>query len=175
MFKERIYPMASIETHIVPVKQHPTWRVPGESAYEYQPIRTGFIRPGEIHNLLSICVPNKFCATDSDKISPAIGIDTVLVAATIADNYYIATIDVKAALSKKEGSEWGIDKLINHISFELSFVKGDPGIDGFLLKDLPLNITFNYDTNKFVFKQTSFGCVTVIGVALDILLTNENR
>lgn len=177
MLKERIYPIAegARGKYLVPTTQHPTWRVHGGVVYNHEAIRTGFLSQGKIPNLLQICVPDTYLATQHDRIANDLTLESVLVECLIDKQKYIGTIDIDVPFNKDKDLFEIKGTLKVPDGFTINFVGKDPNITGLILKELKLYISYSSQTHEFQFFNTQIGCITVVGVVLGMNIINETK
>lgn len=177
MLKERIYPIGTggRSVHLVPTKQHPTWRVHGGSVYQYDSVRTGFLSQAKIPDLLKVCTPDTYDITHHDSIGKDLTLEAVLVECVINKEKYIGTIDVDIPFSESADLLEIKGILKPPDGFTIDFIGKDPEIGGLVLKELKLYLSYNTKTREFQFYNTHVGCISVVGVALGIYLINKTK
>lgn len=177
MLRERLYPLynETFAGYLVGKDSHPTWVVHGGEFYKGQVVKTGFIGIGHDIPLMELCT---YSFNDLDKtyeIDTNIGIVSVLVQVKIAGVKYMGTVDINRHIDSvtpyPRGERYhGMDP-----GLTVNFTHQDPKIEGFVIRDLPIDINFDRTKNELTFHMTSIGCVSVVGVQLDLhVISNQH-
>lgn len=177
MLKERVYPLQREDwaCYLVRPDQHPTWRVYGGDFYQNAPIRTGFIAHGRDIPLLEMCTLNFSQLDKTYELDANIVVSAVLVEVTIAGTKYMGTIDINKDIKYVTPYTRGGFHYDMAPGYTVNFTQGDPKLDGFFLREVPIELQFDRTKNELTFLPTSIGCVNVVGVQLDLhVISNQH-
>ena len=177
MLKQRVYPLVTehFKYYLVGPDKHPAWRVHGGDFYKDAPISTNFIAHGRDIPLLELCQHPNIPLDVTFEIDTDITVMAVLVEVTIAGNKYMGTVDINRDIKNVTSHARGEFHYSMAPGYTVNFTQGDPKLEGFFLRELPINLQFDRTRNELTFLPTSIGCVNVVGVQLDLhVISNQH-